>query len=55
MASGSTAGKYSVHIPEGLTDLLQNFTVAALREQPSDLLLFAANYFQKKLHERWVQ
>ena len=48
----SPSAKYSVHIPEGLTDLLQNFTVAALREQPQDLLLFATNYFQNKLQER---
>lgn len=36
-------------IPEGLTDLLQDFTVAVLRErpQPSELIDFAANYFAK--------
>lgn len=32
-------------IPPGLTDLLQEFTVAVLRTRPSDLELFAANYF----------
>ena len=37
-------------IPVGLTDLLQNFTVAVLREKPTDLVEFAASYF-KKLHE----
>ncbi len=34
-------------IPPGLTDLLQDFTVAVLREKPEDLTEFAANYFTK--------
>ena len=34
-------------IPVGLTDLLQEFTVAVLRERPPDLVTFAANYFNK--------
>lgn len=36
-------------IPEGLTDLLQDFTVAVLRERPhpNDLIDFAASYFAK--------
>lgn len=51
-AAATTAAKFSVNIPDGLTDLLQSFTVAALREQPKDLLLFATNYFQKRLQER---
>ena len=32
-------------IPAGLTDLLQDFTVAVLREKPSDLVEFASDYF----------
>lgn len=32
-------------IPAGLTDLLQDFTVSVLREKPSDLVQFAAEYF----------
>ena len=32
-------------VPAGLTDLLQGFTVAVLREKPSDLVQFAADYF----------
>ena len=32
-------------IPPGLTDMLQNFTVAVLRERPTDLVQFAADYF----------
>ncbi|CAH1783692.1 unnamed protein product [Owenia fusiformis] len=34
-------------IPAGLTDLLQEFTVAVLREKPPDLVQFAADYFTK--------
>ena len=37
----------SFEIPPGLTDLLQEFTVAVLRERPPDLVVFAANYFNK--------
>lgn len=37
----------SFEIPPGLTDLLQEFTVAVLRERPADLVTFAANYFNK--------
>lgn len=37
----------SFEIPPGLTDLLQDFTVAVLRERPSNLVTFAANYFNK--------
>lgn len=35
----------SFDIPAGLTDLLQDFTVSVLRERPSDLVAFAATYF----------
>ncbi|XP_035675650.1 cAMP-dependent protein kinase type II regulatory subunit-like isoform X2 [Branchiostoma floridae] len=38
-------------IPTGLTDLLQDFTVAVLRERPDDLVSFAADYFNN-LRER---
>ncbi|XP_048740174.1 cAMP-dependent protein kinase type II regulatory subunit-like isoform X3 [Ostrea edulis] len=37
----------SFEIPTGLTDLLQDFTVAVLKERPSDLTQFAADYFVK--------
>ena len=40
----------SIEIPSGLTDLLQDFTVAVLRERPDDLVEFAAQYFTK-LHD----
>ncbi|ESN91712.1 hypothetical protein HELRODRAFT_108467 [Helobdella robusta] len=38
-------------IPAGLSLMLRDFTVAVLRQKPSDLYLFAADYFQK-LSER---
>ena len=34
-------------IPPGLTELMQDFTVVALRERPSDIVEFAADYFTK--------
>lgn len=37
----------SFEIPDGLTDLLQDFTVAVLKERPPDLVKFAAEYFNK--------
>jgi len=39
-------------IPEGLTDLLQDFTVEVLRKRPADLLTFAVNYFEELLEKR---
>ena len=36
-----------VQIPPGLTELMQDFTVAALREKPNDIVEFAADYFVK--------
>jgi len=39
-------------IPSGLTDLLQEFTVAVLRQRPSDLYLFAADYFGEAYERR---
>ncbi|XP_053319179.1 cAMP-dependent protein kinase type II-beta regulatory subunit [Spea bombifrons] len=35
----------SIEIPEGLTELLQAFTVEVLRKQPEDLIDFALQYF----------
>ncbi|XP_068614364.1 cAMP-dependent protein kinase type II-beta regulatory subunit-like [Brachionichthys hirsutus] len=37
----------SIEIPEGLTELLQSFTVDVLRNQPRDLLEFALQYFTR--------
>ena len=39
-------------IPNGLTDLLQDFTVEVLRKRPADLLAFAAHYFEELLEKR---
>ena len=41
-------------IPVGLTDLLQDFTVAVLKERPPDLKQFAADYFAK-LNEQKIE
>ncbi len=35
----------SVTVPEGLSELLEEFAVAVLREKPTDLAEFAARYF----------
>ena len=36
----------SFEIPPGLTTMLQNFTIAVLRQKPPDLVKFAHNHFQ---------
>lgn len=41
----------NVDIPEGLVDLLQQFTIAVLRERPLDLVQFASTYFGKMQRE----
>jgi len=35
-------------VPVGLDKLLQEFTVAVLRNQPANLNLFARDYFERK-------
>ena len=35
----------SVTVPEGLSELLEEFAVTVLREKPTDLIEFAAGYF----------
>ena len=35
----------SVTVPEGLSELLEEFAVSVLREKPTDLVEFAARYF----------
>ena len=35
----------SVTVPEGLSELLEEFAVAVLREKPADLVEFAARHF----------
>lgn len=36
-----------MEVPEGLSDLLQEFTIAVLRSRPKDLISFASEYFNK--------
>ena len=45
----------STAIPEGLTELLEEFAVAVLREKPADLLNFAAQYFTNLVEQRASQ
>lgn len=42
----------SFDIPTGLTELLQDFTVAVLRGRPPDLYQFAAEYFHEANERR---
>lgn len=42
----------STAIPEGLTELLEEFAVAVLREKPTDLLQFASQYFTNLVEQR---
>ena len=42
----------SASIPQGLTELLEEFAISVLREKPEDLVLFAAQYFNKLLESR---
>lgn len=39
-------------IPTGLTELLEEFAVSVLREKPSDLVEFAAQYFTNLRDQR---
>ena len=52
LISRSVLFEMSATIPEGLTELLEEFAVAVLREKPSDLLQFAAQYFNNSLEQR---
>lgn len=42
----------SASIPQGLTELLEEFAISVLREKPEDLVLFASQYFNKLLESR---
>lgn len=35
-------------VPDGLTELLQEFTVAVLRNRPENLTVFARDFFERK-------
>ncbi|PAA60545.1 hypothetical protein BOX15_Mlig030290g1, partial [Macrostomum lignano] len=43
----TTSQMSSFTVPDGLTELLQDFTVAVLRAQPANLVQFASAYFQR--------
>jgi len=43
----SVATSMNLEIPDGLGDLLRDFTVAVLKERPGDLYDFAVDYFTK--------
>ena len=37
---------FDAAVPEGLTELLEEFAISVLKERPKDLVQFAAHYFQ---------
>jgi hypothetical protein len=37
---------FDATVPEGLTELLEEFAIAVLKDRPKDLVQFAAHYFQ---------
>ena len=37
---------FDATVPEGLTELLEEFALTVLRDRPKDLVEFAAHYFQ---------
>lgn len=47
MPSGTT----DFDVPSGLTELLQEFTVAVLRGQPTELVKFAKEFFDAKYRQ----
>jgi Regulatory subunit of type II PKA R-subunit len=53
-ARGDGCVNMSLDIPSGLTELLQDFTVAVLRSRPDDLQQFAADYFGQVYERRVV-
>lgn len=46
--SASNMPSTDYHVPDGLTELLQEFTVAVLRNQPVNLNSFAKEYFERR-------
>ena len=45
----------SAEIPQGLTELLEEFAIAVLREKPEDLVAFAGRYFNTMLASRQAE
>ena len=37
---------FDATVPEGLTELLEEFAIVVLKDRPKDLIKFAAHYFQ---------
>lgn len=37
---------FDATVPEGLTELLEEFAIVVLKDRPKDLVQFAAQYFQ---------
>ena len=37
---------FDATVPEGLTELLEEFAITVLKDRPKDLVQFAAHYFQ---------
>ncbi|KAL9825843.1 sperm surface protein Sp17 [Geothlypis trichas] len=46
------ASNTSMRVPAGFRNLLEGLTREVLREQPTDVVAFAAQYFQKLLESR---
>ncbi len=44
----------SFEVPIGLTELLQDFAIAVLRERPPELVAFASEYFTRLRDSRSV-
>ncbi|VDK22197.1 unnamed protein product [Taenia asiatica] len=44
--------KKTVDVPAGLREILQDFTVAVLRNRPSNIINFAAEYFEMKKNQQ---
>ncbi|XP_030919761.1 sperm surface protein Sp17 isoform X3 [Geospiza fortis] len=48
------ASNTSMRVPAGFRNLLEGLAREVLREQPTDVVAFAAQYFQKLLESREV-
>lgn len=48
MTKSNSMPSTDYEVPAGLTELLQQFTVAVLRNRPSNLNVFARDYFERR-------
>ncbi|NXI76166.1 SP17 protein, partial [Rhipidura dahli] len=46
------AANTNLRVPAGFQNLLEGLAREVLREQPTDVVVFAAQYFQKLLEQR---